>query len=896
MHSRRVLAPPRASGGIVRVLSRRTSPGTFGDASKAPSRNRRRRVAAVAACAPNQVPGASPSAIVSTRYTRCVVARARDDSRDGDTDTPSSPEDDDGDDFASDDANANVNAVEEPGAYEHEDEDEEYEEVEVEVEVDYTPLDHVRDAVDSLGTWDDVASWRRTYSGIGAQSNVESSFAESSPADATTHRPPSTSTSTSFAVQATRPFSAGANGGLSMVPVSGLAVAFAFVVGAVFGRVSAEAKGNAAAGVLADLASRASSGGGGGDNTTFIPMTEEQRIEDEKKKEKKKEDALRQELRRRKKRDEDEAKFVASELVRLEKERLALVKAEEDENKRREKIRAELAERAEIERMYLDEKREREDAETAEKERIAAAEFERKRETKRVAAALLLSTQNAERVRRGETSKQFQVVCSVAFQFRASQGDVEVEVKARAGNSSVSLETGVYQSPARARIAATNFCTSVAKNAVGQWSSDMRLKVMTGDASGTDHPLNKQHGGFDDTEFEHWGRVAGARLDQELRSLTQRAGAGLEFKIRTPGGGESNQDSRNETNLVIERPGLPLSDPDNVPNRLFASLLAAGDDAFGVAAEDLEWVSRFELGQLHGLQGGLCFPPVSAADINNPDKRLKGKLLATMLTLSHWLQVGRVELLGSSSSDPSTSDADPSSKKIYNNCVALANKILTTEANAEGASWKAMYLDGFSGDVLSQAASTARAVLEEKDPIRVMLEQVRIARFPNPDTLFYRSWRLFVHTSRYTRLTLFVREHRRRRNNAGNSRAFPRLTKTNTRTARKAGKRGTNWNATPCLLRSVFGACGTRRRRWRARGRKDRRGLCWKTRFSCEVRRLKKRSRSEWRKATGRRKRRCTKKAKKRNPSCYPSCAPLKICSPRRKRGSRNLWGCARRC
>lgn len=508
-----------------------------------------------------------------------------------------------------------------------------------------------------------------------------------------------------------------------MVPVSGLAVAFAFVVGAVFGRVSAEAKGNAAAGVLADLASRASSGGGGGDNTTFIPMTEEQRIEDEKKKEKKKEDALRQELRRRKKRDEDEAKFVASELVRLEKERLALVKAEEDENKRREKIRAELAERAEIERMYLDEKREREDAETAEKERIAAAEFERKRETKRVAAALLLSTQNAERVRRGETSKQFQVVCSVAFQFRASQGDVEVEVKARAGNSSVSLETGVYQSPARARIAATNFCTSVAKNAVGQWSSDMRLKVMTGDASGTDHPLNKQHGGFDDTEFEHWGRVAGARLDQELRSLTQRAGAGLEFKIRTPGGGESNQDSRNETNLVIERPGLPLSDPDNVPNRLFASLLAAGDDAFGVAAEDLEWVSRFELGQLHGLQGGLCFPPVSAADINNPDKRLKGKLLATMLTLSHWLQVGRVELLGSSSSDPSTSDADPSSKKIYNNCVALANKILTTEANAEGASWKAMYLDGFSGDVLSQAASTARAVLEEKDPIRVMLEQ-----------------------------------------------------------------------------------------------------------------------------------------------------------------------------
>ena len=43
-----------------------------------------------------------------------------------------------------------------------EDEDEfEYEEVEVEVEVDYTPLDHARDAVESLGTWRDVASWPR---------------------------------------------------------------------------------------------------------------------------------------------------------------------------------------------------------------------------------------------------------------------------------------------------------------------------------------------------------------------------------------------------------------------------------------------------------------------------------------------------------------------------------------------------------------------------------------------------------------------------------------------------------------------------------------------------------------------------------------------------------------
>lgn len=39
-------------------------------------------------------------------------------------------------------------------------------------------------------------------------------------------------------------------------------------------------------------------------------------------------------------------------------------------------------------------------------------------------------------------------------------------------------------------------------------------------------------------------------------------------------------------------------------------------------------------------------------------------------------------------------------------------------ANAEGSSWKAMYLDGFSGDTLSQAAAMARELLDENDPVR----------------------------------------------------------------------------------------------------------------------------------------------------------------------------------
>ena len=667
-----------------------------------PSR-RRRVVVVTAACTPNPAPGTTRVSIVSTRRSFSLVARARGDDRDGDT-PPVSPEDDERDFDDADDADDANDASFHETDDTYEDEGEEYEEVEV--EVDYTPLDHARDAVDSLGTWADVAAWPEEIVG------------ESSSAGAAVDVP--SNTNSSFAVQATQPFSASQIGGLSMAPVSGIAVALAFVLGAVFGRSAAETKGNAASGVLVDLAKRAS--GGSGDNGSFTPMTEEQRIADELKKEKKREEDRLAELARRKKRDEDEAKFVASEKIRMEKERLAEQKAAEAEEKRREKIRAELAERAEIERVYTEERKAAEEAERQRKEAAAAAEFERKREEERITMEARLAKQSAERTRRGETSKSFDVTVSVSFNYRAARGDVEVEVKAKAGISQVSVESGVYNTPAQARIAAQAGCTSVAKQAVTQWASDQRLKLMTGDAGYPEHPLNMEHGGFDDCEFEHWIRVAGARVDQELRALVQRAGAGLEFKIRTPGGGDSNQQASNDTELVIERPSLPLSDPDNVPNRLYASLLAAKDDAFGVATEDLEWVSRFELSQLHGLDGGLCFPAVTESDLNDPDKRLKGKLLATMVTLSHWLSRGRLELLGSVNADPSTSESDPSSKKIYNNCVLLANKMLTTEANAEGASWKAMYLDGFSGDVLTQSAATARAVLEPGDPIREMLE------------------------------------------------------------------------------------------------------------------------------------------------------------------------------
>ena len=55
---------------------------------------------------------------------------------------------------------------------------------------------------------------------------------------------------------------------------------------------------------------------------------------------------------------------------------------------------------------------------------------------------------------------------------------------------------------------------------------------MMGDAS----PIGGESGGFDDVEFDHWMRVAQARLDAELRQLVSRAAAGLELDAASAGG------------------------------------------------------------------------------------------------------------------------------------------------------------------------------------------------------------------------------------------------------------------------------------------------------------------------------------------------------------------------
>lgn len=574
-----------------------------------------------------------------------------------------------------------------------EDEDEfEYEEVEVEVEVDYTPLDHARDAVESLGTWRDVASWPRNSDATNATHATHATDAAVPPAPETD--------AAAFAASAVAPISATATGGLPMAPASGLAVAIALVVGAVFGRDAAEERSRASAGVLAELIARAG-GGGGGSGVGVKVMTEEERVADEKRKADEEKRARVAELARRKKRDEEEARFVAAEKARLRREAEEAEKAREAEEARRAKVRAELAERAEIERVYAEEKRAAEEAERARREAEAAAEMERKRKEEAERQARVAAERAATRARRGETSKGFDATMSVGFAYRAGRDEVDYSLKLRVGISSPATAVVTLPTSESARVAALDACTEAARAAMSAYASDQRAKRMMGDAC----PIGVESGGFDDVEFDHWMRVAQARLDAELRQLVSRAAAGLELTLRQPGGTGSDASESREAELRVERAALPQTDYDNVSNRLVAAASAAADEAFGAATEDLDWVTRYELGQLHGMDGGLVFPAVNAND--GKENELKGVLVATMLNLSHWLARAR--------------SLAPDDEKLLERCEELAGRILNRVANAEGSSWKAMYLDGFSGDVLAQACATARALLPDGDPVRAFL-------------------------------------------------------------------------------------------------------------------------------------------------------------------------------
>ena len=241
---------------------------------------------------------------------------------------------------------------------------------------------------------------------------------------------------------------------------------------------------------------------------------------------------------------------------------------------------------------------------------------------------------------------------------------VEAKVTARCGISAPGTRVGGFPSAADARAGCFRCASEVALEAVSAYASDQRVKAMTGDPSHVGAPdwSSGDPGRFDDVEFDHWMRLARARIDAEIRSAAQRACAGLDAKLNaarvggmTPGEkkkiGASSASALGETretrvsNVTVERCSLPPSDADNVTNRLYSAARAAGDDARRVAADDVAWVARHDLAQLHGLDASLVFPAVGGEDDENASSEknanttatLKGALVATMLTLSHWL-------------------------------------------------------------------------------------------------------------------------------------------------------------------------------------------------------------------------------------------------------------------
>ena len=559
------------------------------------------------------------------------------------------------------------------------DEDEEEDEYEeVEVEVDYTVLDHAQDAIESLGTWRDVAQWRDT---LGSPTAVRS---------------------------AVGPISAAPGGALGMAPSSGIAVALAFALGALFGRRQAEESGLSRG--LAELMKREGSGIPG----ELKQMTEEERVVDEKRKAERKAEKIKKEAEAKKKRDEDEAKFLAAEKKRLEKEAELAEKARVAEEERRAKVRAELAERAEMERVIREEKEAKEREERERMEREAQEELKRVREEDARAAAERLAAMNAERERRGEIAKGFDVAASVTYEYRAGGGEVEVEVRARCGISSPAVLSDVFPSSEKARQGALAMCSAVAKSAIANYASDQRVKLMTGETERCLIGVDPVTGaGFDDVEFDHWMRLSQARTDAELRTLTMRGGAAMELKIRQPGGASNNQSETSSLDFRPERASLPSADPDNVSNRLTAAAAACLDNAYGVATEDLDWVARYELSLLHGMDASLCFPSVKEED--DEKNRLKGTVTSTMLTLSHWIARARMNITQAGDAGPGLS--------AMSQLEELASQTLSRVANSEGSSWKAMYLDGFSGDTVTRTAATARALLDEDDVVRLILER-----------------------------------------------------------------------------------------------------------------------------------------------------------------------------
>jgi len=407
------------------------------------------------------------------------------------------------------------------------------------------------------------------------------------------------------------------------------------------------------------------------------------------------------ERERRKRRDEEEAAEREREEERARLQAEADARAAAEEEKRREEMRAELRRRNAEEKARLEARLKREAEEKAAKVAAERAERERERLEREKKEAEEEARRQVECDARGETQMTVSADTSVVMKRDHESAPVEVTVTARLSISEGATETATFRDADEARVAALPMCSAVARRAVTAYGSDARLADMIGNG-----PLSKLPG-IDDLEFEHWTRVMQARMDGELRTAIIRCGASLEVKLRESkrGGSETSKGT-----IRFQRRCLPLEDEENIVRRMeraadcVASEIIDEVDApsggCDAAAEILAAVEFYELGQLHGLHPSIVYPA------EHPKTGLSGDLMASMLTLSHFIK--RAER------------AYEDDARVGERVRQLAATLVGRTAAKQG-SWRAMYLDGFTGDALTAAAAMADTVLEDTDAIRVFL-------------------------------------------------------------------------------------------------------------------------------------------------------------------------------
>ena len=216
-------------------------------------------------------------------------------------------------------------------------------------------------------------------------------------------------------------------------------------------------------------------------------------------------------------------------------------------------------------------------------------------------------------------------------------------------------------------------------------------------------PLSKLPG-IDDLEFEHWTRVMQARMDGELRTAIIRCGAALEVKLR-----ESNEEVRKRAkgrfgfsvDFYLSR--TPRISCDEWSGRRIA-WRAKSSTTWTRRAADATPPPRFSptwnftrSGQLHGVT------PVRRTRQNTRRLAYRG---------SHGVHAHAVALY-------QTRGARIRGRRARRRTAEQLAATLVGRTAAKQGSWRAMYLDGFTGDALTAAAAMADTVLEDTDAIRM---------------------------------------------------------------------------------------------------------------------------------------------------------------------------------